>query len=87
MINQYEPGQLYVLIFNIFDNLEELSRIKVLTDIIWDVNSDRSKLEQNWRQTEVLLESYEKSRDESLENALSNLKELVNVLSNPNQPN
>ena len=81
MINQYEPGQLYVLIFNILDNLEELSRIKALTDIIWDVNLDRSKLEENWRRTEVLLESYEKSRDESLDIALSNLKELVNVLS------
>ena len=84
MINQHEPGQIYVLIFNVLDNLEELSRIKVLTDIIWDVNSDRSRLEKNWRQTEVLLDSYEKSRDESLEIALSNLKELVNVLSDLN---
>lgn len=85
MTNHYDPGQLWILIFSILDNLEELEKTKVLTDIIWEINSDRSKLKTNWRRTEVLLRSYEKYRDSSLEIALSNLKELVNTLSYPNQ--
>ena len=85
MTNHYDPGQLWILIFSILDNLEELEKTKVLTAIIWEINSDRSKLKTNWRRTEVLLRSYEKSRDSSLEIALSNLKELVNTLSYPNQ--
>ena len=81
LTNQYDPGQLYILIFNILDNLEELKRTQVLTDIIWEVNSDISTLETNWRQTEALLKSYEKYRDESLDIALFNVKELINFLS------
>ena len=81
MINHQDSGQLWVLIFNILDNLEELERTKVLTDVIWEINSDRDKLQNNWRRTEVLLKSYEKYRDETLEASLSNVKELVNALS------
>ena len=81
MINHQDSGQLWVLIFNILDNLEELERTKVLTDVIWEINSDRDKLQNNWRRTEVILKSYEKYRDETLEASLSNVKELVNALS------
>lgn len=81
MINHQDSGQLWVLIFNILDNLEELERTKVLTDVIWEINSDRDKLQNNWRRTEVLLKSYEKYRDETLEASLSNVKELVSALS------
>ena len=81
MTNQYDPGQLYVLIFNILDNLEELEKTKVLTDIIWELNSDRNESPKTWRKTEVLLKSYEKYRDESLETALFNVRELVDTLS------
>ena len=87
MTNHYDPGQIWILIFTILDRLEELERTKVLTDLIWEINSDRSKSKANWKRTEVLLTSYEKSRDESLNAALSNLRELVDVLSHSNQPN
>lgn len=87
MSNHYDQGQIWVLIFNILDNLEELEKNKVLTDIIWENNSNLNKLETNWKRTEVLLKSYEKSRNEYLEVALSNLKELVTALSYPNQSN
>ena len=79
-----DPGQIWILIFNILDNLEELEKTKVLTNIIWETNSDPSQPEINWRRTEVLLKSYENSRDESLKTALSNLKELIDTLSHPN---
>ena len=87
MTNHYDPGQLWILIFKVLDHLEELEKTKVLTDIIWEINPNLSKSETNWRRTEVLLKSYEKSRNESLEVALSSLKELANVLSDPNQSN
>ena len=84
MINHRDPGQLWALIFNILDHLEELERTKVLTDIIWEINSNQSKLQNNWKRTEVLLKSYEKYRDESLEASLDNMRELVNTLSDLN---
>lgn len=87
MINHHDSGQLWALIFNIIDNLEELERTKVLTDVIWEINSNQSKLQNNWRRTEVLLRSYEKSRDESLEASLSNMKELVDALSDSSSLN
>ena len=87
MINHHEPRQLWALIFNILDHLEELERNKVLTDVIWEINSNQNKLQNNWRRTEVLLRSYEKSRDESLEASLDNMRELVNALYNLNSLN
>ena len=86
-MNHHDPGQLWVLIFNILDNLEELERTKVLTDVIWEINSNQDKPQSNWRRTEVLLKSYEKYRDESLEASLSNIRELVDTLSGLNRPN
>ena len=60
--------------------MEQIVRARELTNIIWDVNIEKSKIQQNWIKTEILLESYERTRDESLESALSNLKELVEII-------
>jgi len=68
------------LIFNAIDNLEQVSRSRELINILWDINLKSSKTEQDWKRMEILLESYEKNRDEFLEAALSNLRELVQVL-------
>ena len=72
--------QLWSLIFNAIDNLEQVSRSRELINILWDINLKSSKTEQDWKRIEILLESYEKNRDEFLEAALSNLRELVQVL-------
>ncbi len=72
--------QLSSLIISTIDNLEQMVRARELTNIIWDVNVEKSKIQQNWVKTEILLESYERTRDESLESALSNLKELVEIM-------
>ena len=72
--------QLWSLIFNAIDNLEQVSRSRELINILWDINLKSSKTEQDWKRMEILLESYEKNRDEFLEAALSNLRELVQVL-------
>ena len=71
-----EIKQIQMLILNAIDNLEQLARAKELTNIIWDINADSSQMEQAWMKTEILLESYEQLRDGALESALSNLREL-----------
>ncbi len=81
MSNHHDRGQLWIFIFNVMDNLEELKRTGELIDIIWDVSPDQTKTEKDWERTELLLKSYEKLRDESLDSALSNLKDLVDALS------
>ncbi len=50
-------------------------------NIFWDLNFKLDKTEQELQKVEILLESYEKMRDESLDAALSNLKELGRILS------
>ena len=82
-----EIEQMRLLIINAIDNLEQVSRARELTNIIWDVNISGSKTEEDWRKTEILLESYEKTRDEYLESALSNLKELVEIMNASNLTN
>lgn len=81
MTNHCDRGQFWILIFSVMDNLEKLEKTGELIDIIWDINSKQIKTEKDWKKTEVLLESYEKSRNESLSAALSNLRELVHTLS------
>ena len=80
VVNAVELEQMWSLIINAIDNLEEVARARELTNVIWDINLQSSKTEHDWRKTEILLESYEKTRDESLESALSNLKELVEIM-------
>ena len=74
-----EFEQMWFLIINSIDNLEQVVRARELTNIIWDINANSSKTEQNWKKTEILLKSYERTRDESLESALSNLRELAKI--------
>ncbi|MBE9047171.1 hypothetical protein IQ255_22690 [Pleurocapsales cyanobacterium LEGE 10410] len=69
------------LILDAIDNLEQVARTRELTNILWDTNFKTDKTEQEWNKVEILLESYEKMRDESLEAALSNLKDLGKILS------
>ena len=72
--------QLWLLIINAIDNLEKIEKASELTDIIWEINISNNSVEKNWRRTEVLLESYEQTRDRSLNEALSNLRELVDMM-------
>ena len=80
MSNYNNREQLWFLIINAIDNLEQVARARELTNIIWDINVKSRKTEQDWKKTEILLESYERTRDESLESALSNLRELVKIM-------
>ena len=84
VINVEEQEQMCSLAINAIDNLEQMARARDLTNIIWDINISNSKTEQDWRKVETLLESYEKTRDESLESALSDLRELVTIMNNSN---
>ena len=65
------------------DRLEQVARARELTNILWDINFKIAKTEQEWNKVEILLESYEKMRDESLEAALSNLREAIEILCQP----
>lgn len=82
-----ELEQMWFLIINSIDNLERMSRARELTNIIWDINVTSCQTEQDWHKTEILLESYERTRDESLESALSNLRELVKIMNSSNLGN
>jgi hypothetical protein len=74
---------LCLLVIDAIDNLEQVIRARELIDILWDINVTSTKTEQDWSRVEILLESYEKTRDEFLEAAISNLKELVEVIAEP----
>ncbi len=78
--NYSDKEQLYSLIVEAVDNLEQMVRARELTDIIWDININQNRTEQDWRKTEILLECYERMRDESLEAALLNLRELIQIM-------
>lgn len=80
MTSYYDRERIWSLIINAIDNLEQVARTRELTNIIWDLNINSQKTEQDWKKVEVLLESYEKNRDESLEAALSNLRELMQLM-------
>ena len=68
------------LVADAIDNLENVARTRELTNILWDINFKINKTEQEWNKVEILLESYEKMRDESLEAALTNLRDLMRIL-------
>lgn len=72
-----------LLIIDAIDNLEQVIRARELINILWDINLTNTKTEQDWSRIEILLESYEKTRDEFLEAAISNLKEVVEVMAEP----
>jgi hypothetical protein len=72
--------QFYVLIIDAIDNLEQVIRARELINIFWEINVKTSKTEQDWNRIEILLESYEKIRDEFLEAAIGSLKELVEIM-------
>ncbi|MEM8829898.1 MAG: hypothetical protein AAGE96_11125 [Cyanobacteria bacterium P01_G01_bin.19] len=84
VINAEEQKQMCMLAIDAIDNLEQIARARDLTSIIWDINTNGDKTEQDWRKIEILLQSYEKTRDESLESALSDLKELITMMNNSN---
>lgn len=84
VVHAEEVEQMWTLIIDAIDRLEEVTRARELTNVIWEINVNSDKTEEDWKKTEILLESYEKARDESLESALSNLKELVKVMNNSN---
>ena len=69
-----------LLVMDAMDNLEKVARARELTNILWDINFKIDKTEQEWNKVEILLESYEKMRDESLEAALSNLRQAIEIL-------
>ncbi len=81
MTNYHDRERLWSLIIDAIDHLEQVARTRELTNIFWDINVKSSKTEQDWQKVEILLESYETARDESLEAALANLRELVQMLS------
>ena len=80
MANCPKTDQSCSLIIDAIDNLEQLIRARELTNIIWDINVNGGQTEEDWNKTEILLESYERARDESLESALSSLRELVQIM-------
>lgn len=69
-----------LLAMDTIDNLEQVARTRELTNILGDINFKLGKTEQEWNKVEILLESYEKMRDESLEAALTKLRELITIL-------
>jgi hypothetical protein len=83
VIHCHDRELLCLLIIDAIDNLEQVIRARELIDILWDINLTSTKTEQDWSRVEILLESYEKTRDEFLEAAISNLKELVEVITEP----
>lgn len=68
------------LVADAIDNLEQVARTRELTNILWDLNFKLDKTQQEWDKVEILLESYEKMRDESLEAALIKLRRLMVML-------
>ena len=86
VVNAVEIEQMWLLIFDAIDNLEQVARARELTNIIWDINTSDAKTVLEWKKTEILLESYEKTRDEALESALSNLRKLVKIMNESKLP-
>ena len=80
MTNYHDRERLWSLIIDAIDNLEQVARARELTNIIGDINVKSSKTEQDWEKVQILLESYEINRDKFLEAALSNLRELVQIM-------
>ena len=81
MTNHCDRRLVCSLVIDTIDRLEQVSRTRELMNIFWDLNFKLDKTEQELQKVEILLESYEKMRDESLDAALSNLKELGRILS------
>ena len=77
-----EVEQMRLLVIDAIDNLEQLARARELTNVIWETNDINNKTARNCQRIEVLLESYERTRDESLESALAKLKELAEIMNN-----
>ena len=84
VVDTVELEQMWFLIFNAIDSLEQAARARELTNLIWDINDRGSRTEQDWKKTEILLESYERTRDESLDAALTNMRELVRIMNDSN---
>ena len=84
VVDAVELEQMWFLIFNAIDSLEQIARASELTNLIWDINDKSSRTERDWKKTEILLESYERTRDESLEAALTNMRELVRIMNDSN---
>ena len=69
-----------LLVMDAMENLEQVARTRELTNILWDINFKIDKTEQEWNKVEILLESYEKMRDESLDAALIKLRAAIEIL-------
>lgn len=75
---------IWSLLISAIDNLEQVARARNLTNIWWEINLNSNKTEQDWEKLEILLESYETRRDEHLEAALSDLRNLVQLMTHCN---
>ncbi len=76
----HDRERLWSLIIGAIDNLEQVARARELTNILWDINVKTNRTDQDWTRMEILLESYERTIDEPLEAALSDLRELVQIM-------
>ncbi|GAB4537348.1 MAG: hypothetical protein Tsb0014_26060 [Pleurocapsa sp.] len=80
MSNHCDRRLVWSLLISAIDNLEQVARARNLTNILWEINLNSNKTEQDWDRVEILLESYETRRDEHLEAALSDLRSLVQII-------
>lgn len=86
VVNAVELEQIWLLVIDAVDNLEQVARARELTNIIWEINEKGSRTEQDWEKTEILLESYERARDESLDSARSKLQKLMEIMNDSKYP-
>lgn len=77
-----EIEQMRMLVIDAIDDLEQLARARELTSVIWETNGINNKTDRSCQRIEVLLESYERTRDESLESALAKLRKLTEIMNN-----
>ena len=80
MSNHCRRQLVWSQVISAIDNLEEVARARKLTNILWNINVNNSKTQQDWENVEILLESYEQKRDEHLEAAISDLRELLQIM-------
>lgn len=81
----YNKERIWLLVINTIDNLDRVARVRELTNMVSDINIKSSKTEEDRQRVKILIESYREVRDESLEAALFNLRELVLAMSSFSQ--
>lgn len=86
MTNHCDRRRLRSLVLSAIDNLNEVARARELTNIIEENQIVLIKNERSWDKVEILLESYEKRRDEYLEPALADLEQIRQIITRPIEP-